>query len=37
MEDCGIRGPVRTHICKNCGLVIDCDHNAAVNILKRAS
>ena len=28
---------VRTHICPHCGLVLDRDHNAAINILKRAS
>ncbi len=26
---------VRTHICPNCGLVLDRDHNAALNILAR--
>jgi putative transposase len=25
----------RTHICTNCGIVLDRDHNAALNILKR--
>ena len=27
---------VRTHICPNCGLVIDRDQNAALNILEKA-
>jgi putative transposase len=27
---------VRTHICSGCGLVLDRDHNAAINILERA-
>lgn len=27
---------VRTHICPHCGLVLDRDHNAAINILQRA-
>lgn len=27
---------VRTHICSKCGLILDRDHNAAINILKRA-
>jgi putative transposase len=27
---------VRTHICSGCGLVLDRDHNAAINILARA-
>jgi putative transposase len=27
---------VRTHVCPHCGLVIDRDHNAALNILSRA-
>jgi putative transposase len=27
---------VRTHICPNCGVVLDRDHNAAVNILAKA-
>jgi transposase len=27
---------VRTHICPNCGLVLDRDHNAALNILQHA-
>jgi len=27
---------VRTHICSSCGLVLDRDHNAAVNILAKA-
>lgn len=26
----------RTHICSGCGLVLDRDHNAAINILKKA-
>jgi len=25
---------VRTHVCPRCGLVLDCDKNAAVNILR---
>lgn len=28
---------VRTHICPYCGLVLDRDHNAAINILNKAS
>jgi putative transposase len=36
---CGERVPkslsVRTHVCPNCGLVIDRDENAALNILQR--
>jgi putative transposase len=37
---CGVKGPhkdlsVRTHTCSSCGLVLDRDHNAALNILKR--
>lgn len=37
---CGIKGPhkdlsERTHVCPSCGLVLDRDHNAALNILKR--
>jgi putative transposase len=37
---CGVKGPhkdlsVRTHTCTSCGLVLDRDHNAAINILKR--
>jgi putative transposase len=28
---------IRTHICRSCGLVLDRDHNAAVNILAKAS
>ena len=27
---------VRTHICANCGVVLDRDHNAALNILQKA-
>src|SRR5439155_12614477 len=27
---------VRTHICSGCGVVLDRDHNAAINILARA-
>ena len=27
---------VRTHICPGCGLVLDRDHNAAINILEKA-
>ena len=27
---------VRTHICSNCGFVLDRDHNAALNILAKA-
>jgi len=27
---------VRTHICPSCGLVLDRDHNAALNILSKA-
>ncbi|MGO8949627.1 MAG: RNA-guided endonuclease InsQ/TnpB family protein [Ktedonobacterales bacterium] len=27
---------VRTHICSGCGLILDRDHNAAINILARA-
>jgi putative transposase len=27
---------VRTHICPNCGVVLDRDHNAAINILDKA-
>lgn len=27
---------MRTHICPHCGLVLDRDHNAAINILQRA-
>ena len=27
---------IRTHVCPHCGLVIDRDHNAALNILSRA-
>jgi len=27
---------VRTHICSSCGLVLDRDHNAAINILEKA-
>lgn len=37
---CGVKGPhkdlsERTHTCSSCGLVLDRDHNAALNILKR--
>ena len=37
---CGKEGPhkdlsVRTHICVHCGVVLDRDHNAAVNVLDR--
>jgi putative transposase len=28
---------VRTHVCPGCGLVLDRDHNAAINILAKAS
>ncbi len=28
---------VRTHVCPHCGLVLDRDHNAALNILQKAS
>ena len=28
---------VRTHICPGCGLILDRDHNAALNILEKAS
>jgi putative transposase len=28
---------IRTHICRSCGVVLDRDHNAAVNILAKAS
>jgi putative transposase len=39
-SDCGIRVKkslsVRTHICSGCGLVLDRDHNAAINILAKA-
>ena len=28
---------VRTHVCHNCGLVMDRDHNAACNIVEKAS
>lgn len=39
-SSCGEKGPhkdlsVRTHTCVHCGVVIDRDHNAALNILKR--
>jgi len=27
---------VRTHICPGCGMVLDRDHNAAINILEKA-
>ncbi|HEX4205988.1 MAG TPA: zinc ribbon domain-containing protein, partial [Ktedonobacteraceae bacterium] len=27
---------VRTHICTGCGVVLDRDHNAALNILQKA-
>src|SRR5699024_5687093 len=26
---------IRTHICKKCGIILDCDHNACLNILQR--
>lgn len=37
---CGVKGPhkdlsERTHTCSSCGHVLDRDHNAALNILKR--
>ena len=37
---CGAKGKhkglsVRTHICEVCGIVLDRDHNAAINILRR--
>ncbi len=42
-QDCSVCGTrikkalsVRTHICSCCGLVLDRDHNAALNILARA-
>jgi putative transposase len=42
-QDCSICGTrvkkslsVRTHICTGCGLVLDRDHNAAINILEKA-
>jgi putative transposase len=28
---------VRTHICPSCGMVLDRDHNAAINILRKAN
>ncbi len=38
-SECGTLVPktlsVRIHSCNNCGLVLDRDHNAAINILKR--
>jgi putative transposase len=40
-SDCGTRITkslsVRTHRCHGCGLVLDRDHNAAINILAKAS
>ncbi len=43
-QDCSVCGTrvkkslsVRTHVCHGCGLVMDRDHNAAVNILDKAS
>lgn len=27
---------IRTHICEKCGIVLDRDHNAALNILQKA-
>jgi putative transposase len=39
-SDCGTRSKkslsVRTHSCPSCGLVLDRDHNAAINILAKA-
>ena len=42
-QDCSVCGTrvkkslsVRTHVCSGCGLVLDRDHNAAINILARA-
>lgn len=39
-SECGTRVKkalsVRTHICPNCGVVLDRDHNAALNILSKA-
>lgn len=42
-QDCSVCGTrvqkalsVRTHVCHQCGLVLDRDHNAAVNILNKA-
>ena len=39
-SDCGTRIKkslsIRTHICSGCGLVLDRDHNAAINILEQA-
>ena len=26
---------IRTHICKKCGIILDRDHNASLNILQR--
>jgi len=26
---------IRTHICKKCGILLDRDHNASLNILQR--
>jgi putative transposase len=42
-QDCSVCGAymkkslsMRTHLCTNCGVVLDRDHNAALNILARA-
>jgi transposase len=39
-SECGTRVKkslsVRTHICRGCGVVLDRDHNAALNILAKA-
>jgi hypothetical protein len=34
---CKRRRPVRIYECSNCGLILDRDHNAALNILKLGS